>query len=169
MIGLMSVWYSTYWISGLRKVDAHLPTHLKEYGTIPFIHYLFYCLCCWLTLLFMCLNYAVLHCHKFYCNVWMKWHIIGTLWWRCCVHWVVALQVYSVSEERKQDQVEVDKQLLSVVRKHPERKYMYSYLTSLFCLKSKEYPHMMVFWATAWHWYYCILLSAENACNRLVY
>jgi len=50
-----------------------------------------------------------------------------------------------VSEERKQDQLEVDKQLLTVVRQHPERKFMYSYLTSLFSLKSKEYPHKMVF------------------------
>jgi len=55
------------------------------------------------------------------------------------------MQVYSVSEERKQDQLEVDKQLLSVVRQHSERKFMYSYLTSLFSLKSKEYPHKMVF------------------------
>jgi len=54
-------------------------------------------------------------------------------------------QVYAVSEERKQDQVDVDKQLLNVVRQHPERKFMYSYLTSLFSLKSKEYPHKMVF------------------------
>jgi len=58
---------------------------------------------------------------------------------------VSALQVYTVSEERKQDQLDVDKQLLGVVRQHPERKFMYSYLTSLFSLKSKEYPHKMVF------------------------
>ena len=55
------------------------------------------------------------------------------------------MQVYSVSEERKQDQLEVDKQLLSVVRQRSERKFMCSYLTSLFSLKSKEYPHKMVF------------------------
>jgi len=61
------------------------------------------------------------------------------------MHWIIAVQVYSVSDERKQDQLEVDKQLLSVVREHPERKFMYSYLTSLFSLKSKEYPHKMVF------------------------
>jgi len=50
-----------------------------------------------------------------------------------------------VSEERKQDQLEVDKQLLSVVRQHSERKFMYSYLTSLLSLTAKEYPHKMVF------------------------
>jgi len=55
------------------------------------------------------------------------------------------LQVYTVSEERKHDQLDVDKQLLDVVRQHPERKFMYSYFTSLFSLKSKEYPHKMVF------------------------
>jgi len=57
----------------------------------------------------------------------------------------IVLQLYTVSEERKQDQVEVDKQLIDVVHQHPERKFMYSYLTSLFSLKSKEYPHKMVF------------------------
>jgi len=49
-------------------------------------------------------------------------------------------EVYSVSEERKQDQLEVDKQLLSVVRQHSERKFMYSYLTSLFSLTARNIP-----------------------------
>lgn len=52
---------------------------------------------------------------------------------------------YSVSDERKADQIEVDKQLLEVVRKHPERKFLYGYLGSLFSLKSHDVPHRMVF------------------------
>jgi large subunit ribosomal protein L6e len=54
-------------------------------------------------------------------------------------------EVYSVSEERKQDQLDVDKQLLDVIRQHPERKFMFGYLASLFSLKSKDYPHKMIF------------------------
>jgi len=54
-------------------------------------------------------------------------------------------EVYSVSDERKTDQIEVDKQLLEVIRKHPERKFINGYLGSLFSLKSHDFPHRMVF------------------------
>merc|ERR1712055_102371 len=52
---------------------------------------------------------------------------------------------YSVSDERKEDQVEVDKQVLDVVRAHPEKKFMFGYLGAMFSLKNKQYPHTMVF------------------------
>ncbi|XP_064620992.1 large ribosomal subunit protein eL6-like [Lineus longissimus] len=52
---------------------------------------------------------------------------------------------YAVSEERKQDQVDVDKQILDVVRTHPEKKLMFGYLGSTFSLKNRQFPHAMVF------------------------
>lgn len=55
-------------------------------------------------------------------------------------------QVYAVSENRKTDQAEVDKQLLEVIRQNPEKKYLFGYLGALFSLKNHQYPHKMVFW-----------------------
>jgi large subunit ribosomal protein L6e len=52
---------------------------------------------------------------------------------------------YSVSEERKADQVEVDKQLLTVVRQHKDKKFLFGYLGAMFSLKSRDYPHRMIF------------------------
>lgn len=52
---------------------------------------------------------------------------------------------YKVSEQRKNDQQAVDKQLLDVLKKHPEKNLMKGYLRSLFNLKNKQYPHVMVF------------------------
>jgi len=50
-----------------------------------------------------------------------------------------------VSDERKTDQLDVDRQLLDVIKKHPERKFLNGYLGSLFSLKSHDFPHRMVF------------------------
>merc|ERR1712150_184646 len=52
---------------------------------------------------------------------------------------------YAVSDERKQDQVEVDKQVLEVVRSHPDKKLMFGYLGAMFSLTNKQYPHKMIF------------------------
>ncbi|XP_054724485.1 60S ribosomal protein L6-like [Uloborus diversus] len=52
---------------------------------------------------------------------------------------------YTVSEERKKDQLEVDRQIIDVIRKHPERKFMFHYLRALFYLQNKMYPHKMLF------------------------
>ncbi|PVD31322.1 hypothetical protein C0Q70_06734 [Pomacea canaliculata] len=54
-------------------------------------------------------------------------------------------EVYAVSENRKTDQAEVDKQLLEVIRQNPEKKYLFGYLGALFSLKNHQYPHKMVF------------------------
>jgi len=54
-------------------------------------------------------------------------------------------EVYSVSEERKKDQLEVDTQLLSVVRQHKDKKFLFGYLGALFSLHSKDFPHKMLF------------------------
>ncbi|KAG1714273.1 60S ribosomal protein L6 [Nymphon striatum] len=52
---------------------------------------------------------------------------------------------YTVTQRRKKMQVDVDKQILEVIKKHPESKMMSSYLSSLFWLRNKMYPHEMIF------------------------
>jgi len=52
---------------------------------------------------------------------------------------------YVLSDQRKKDQSEVDKQLLAVVKAHPEKKYLFGYLGSTWSLRKNEYPHAMVF------------------------
>jgi len=52
---------------------------------------------------------------------------------------------YVVSEERKADQLEVDKQLLEVIRAHEDKKLMFGYLKTMFSLKNHQYPHKMMF------------------------
>ncbi|ESO08226.1 hypothetical protein HELRODRAFT_75097 [Helobdella robusta] len=52
---------------------------------------------------------------------------------------------YAVTEERKKDQVDVDGQILQVVRNHPDKKFLFGYLGSLFSLKNGEYPHKLIF------------------------
>merc|ERR1712105_496525 len=53
-------------------------------------------------------------------------------------------EVYAVSDERKEDQAEVDKQILDVIRKNPE-KMLFGYLGAMFSLNNKQYPHLMKF------------------------
>ncbi|CAL1281334.1 unnamed protein product [Larinioides sclopetarius] len=52
---------------------------------------------------------------------------------------------YVVTEQRKKDQVEVDSQILKVIRAHPEKNTMLHYLKALFYLQNKMYPHKMKF------------------------
>eukprot|EP00745_Piridium_sociabile_P032708 TRINITY_DN55390_c0_g1_i2.p1 TRINITY_DN55390_c0_g1~~TRINITY_DN55390_c0_g1_i2.p1 ORF type:complete len:192 (+),score=49.07 TRINITY_DN55390_c0_g1_i2:117-692(+) len=54
-------------------------------------------------------------------------------------------EVYTVSDDRKQDQSEVDKQLLDVIRANPQKKMMFGYLGAMFSLQTKQYPHQMQF------------------------
>nr|XP_009861667.1 60S ribosomal protein L6 [Ciona intestinalis]XP_009861668.1 60S ribosomal protein L6 [Ciona intestinalis]XP_009861669.1 60S ribosomal protein L6 [Ciona intestinalis]XP_026694709.1 60S ribosomal protein L6 [Ciona intestinalis] len=51
-------------------------------------------------------------------------------------------QKYTVSDERKEDQTAVDKQVLAVLGKD---EYMKGYLTGKFSLQTGQYPHNMVF------------------------
>jgi len=52
---------------------------------------------------------------------------------------------YEVTDTRKKDQVDVDKQLLSVVKTNKEKKLLLKYLASPFCLRSGQFPHRMKF------------------------
>lgn len=52
---------------------------------------------------------------------------------------------YVPSEQRKKDQVEVDKALKTCIKKHKEGLLLQRYLKSQFALKSNQYPHRMLF------------------------
>jgi len=52
---------------------------------------------------------------------------------------------YKVSAQRKKDQKIVDKQLHEVIKVHPDRKLLIRYLSSVFALKNKMFPHKMRF------------------------
>lgn len=55
------------------------------------------------------------------------------------------VESYKPDEQRKKDQIEVDKQLVLVVRQHNDRKLLFSYLGSYFQLRNRQYPHKMKF------------------------
>ncbi|VIO91645.1 Uncharacterized protein BM_BM5430 [Brugia malayi] len=52
---------------------------------------------------------------------------------------------YTVSDQRKADQKAVDNVVLEVIRKHPEKKYLFGYLGSRFALGKNQFPHRMLF------------------------
>jgi len=52
---------------------------------------------------------------------------------------------YTPSAERKEDQDIVDKQILGVIRQHPEKKYLFGYLGAMFSLNNGDCPHKMIF------------------------
>merc|ERR1712168_979092 len=52
---------------------------------------------------------------------------------------------YSVTEERKKDQIEVDTQILTAIKNNPEKKLLTGYLGAMFSLKNHQYPHKMIF------------------------
>lgn len=53
--------------------------------------------------------------------------------------------VYVLSEQRKQDQIAIDKQVLAAAKAHPEGRLLIQYLASHFYLKNRQYPHQMKF------------------------
>ena len=52
---------------------------------------------------------------------------------------------YSVSNERKEDQIAVDTALLAAIRSREDKKYFFGYLGSMYHVKNGEYPHKIVF------------------------
>lgn len=52
---------------------------------------------------------------------------------------------YVPSEQKKADQLTVDKAVRTAISHHKEKKLMYSYLRSYFALSSSQYPHRLSF------------------------
>lgn len=52
---------------------------------------------------------------------------------------------YKVSDQRKTDQKEIDKQIFAAIRKHPDSKILLAYLSAMWGLRSSQYPHRMKF------------------------
>ncbi|GAV04233.1 hypothetical protein RvY_14544 [Ramazzottius varieornatus] len=52
---------------------------------------------------------------------------------------------YKPSNQRVEDQVSVDKQILDAIKASPDGKSLRGYLSTYFQLKNKEFPHQMVF------------------------
>nr|AAX62452.1 ribosomal protein L6 [Lysiphlebus testaceipes] len=54
-------------------------------------------------------------------------------------------EVYKASEERKADQKVVDKIVIDSIKKHQDKKMLFTYLSAMFGLRSSQYPHRMKF------------------------
>ncbi|KAI1292028.1 60S ribosomal protein L6 [Halotydeus destructor] len=54
-------------------------------------------------------------------------------------------EAYKPSEQRKKDQIAVDKQVVEVIRKNADKKLLFSYLGSYFQLRNRVYPHALKF------------------------
>jgi len=52
---------------------------------------------------------------------------------------------YKPSDQKVKDQVDIDNQILATIKKEADGKSLRGYLSSVFQLKNKEYPHLMVF------------------------
>lgn len=53
---------------------------------------------------------------------------------------------YKPDEQRKKDQIDIDKQVLDAIRKNKQqKKLIFSYLGSFFQLRNRQYPHKMKF------------------------
>lgn len=52
---------------------------------------------------------------------------------------------YVPSEQRKEDQVAVDKSLKTAISQHKDKKFLFNYLRSYFALSSSQYPHRLKF------------------------
>jgi len=52
---------------------------------------------------------------------------------------------YVVSDQRKQDQQAIDKQIIAAIRKHADKKLLFGYIGSYFWLAKNQRPHSMIF------------------------
>lgn len=52
---------------------------------------------------------------------------------------------YKPSDQRKADQKVVDKLLIDAIKKHDDKKLLFTYLSAMFGLRSSQYPHRMKF------------------------
>lgn len=58
---------------------------------------------------------------------------------------ILFLQSYQPDAERKEFQKNVDKQVLEIIKKHPEKKVLLAYLSAMFGLRNSQYPHRLQF------------------------
>jgi large subunit ribosomal protein L6e len=54
-------------------------------------------------------------------------------------------EAYKPDEQRKKDQIEIDKQLIDVIRKDKQKKLLFAYLGSYFQLRNRTFPHTLKF------------------------
>ncbi len=54
-------------------------------------------------------------------------------------------EAYKPDEQRKKDQIEVDKQLIDLIRKDKQKKLLFAYLGSYFQLRNRMFPHTLKF------------------------
>jgi len=54
-------------------------------------------------------------------------------------------KTYKPDADRKSLQKDVDAQVLSVIKKHPQKKILYAYLAARFGLRNNQYPHRLQF------------------------
>lgn len=52
---------------------------------------------------------------------------------------------YKASDQRKADQKIVDKLVIDAIKKHQDKKLLFTYLSAMFGLRSSQYPHRMKF------------------------
>ncbi|KAH0950911.1 hypothetical protein HN011_001583 [Eciton burchellii] len=52
---------------------------------------------------------------------------------------------YKPSDQRKADQKLVDKMIIDAIKKHQDKKLLFTYLSAMFGLRSSQYPHRMKF------------------------
>lgn len=57
----------------------------------------------------------------------------------------VKKETYKPSEQRKVDQKAVDKQVIEAIKKHADKKMLFTYLSAMFGLRSSQYPHRLKF------------------------
>ncbi|XP_033207251.1 60S ribosomal protein L6 [Belonocnema kinseyi] len=52
---------------------------------------------------------------------------------------------YKPSDQRKEDQKLMDKQVIAAIKKNKDKKMLFTYLSAMFGLRSSQYPHRMKF------------------------
>jgi len=52
---------------------------------------------------------------------------------------------YKPSDQRKTDQKVIDKMVIDAIKKHQDKKLLFTYLSAMFGLRSSQYPHRMKF------------------------
>lgn len=52
---------------------------------------------------------------------------------------------YKPSNKKKSDQKLVDKKVIDIIKKHQDKKMLFTYLSAMFGLRSSQYPHRLNF------------------------